>query len=49
MRRVGAPHGGLDRRTFKLSEGQDPDFYNHSRFASMPALELPSPSVEFNP
>jgi hypothetical protein len=26
MRRVGAPHG-LDRRTFKLAEGEDPDFY----------------------
>jgi hypothetical protein len=26
MRRVGAPHG-LDRRTFKLAEGHDPDFY----------------------
>jgi hypothetical protein len=26
MRRVGAPHG-LDRRTFKLAEGEDPNFY----------------------
>lgn len=27
MRRVGAPHGP-DRRTYKLAEGEDPDFYS---------------------
>jgi len=33
MERVGRPHG-LDRRTFKLAEGEDPDFY------SMPPVEV---------
>jgi hypothetical protein len=35
MRRVGAPHG-LDRRTFKLAEGDDPDFY------ALPSLRISS-------
>lgn len=50
MRRVGAPHG-LDRRTFKLAEGEDPDFYQFPPLTQGSALkkkskEDKSPSVE---
>jgi HSF-type DNA-binding len=51
MRRVGAPHG-LDRRTFKLAEGEDPDFYQFPPLTQGSALkkkkskEEKSPSVE---
>jgi hypothetical protein len=36
MRRVGVSHGGLDRRTFRLQKGSDPDFY--SQYPPMPPL-----------
>jgi hypothetical protein len=38
MRRVGVSHGGLDRRTFRLQKGTDPDFY--AQYAPMPALNV---------
>lgn len=38
MRRVGAPHG-LDRRTFKLAEGEDPDFYQFPPLAEGSGLK----------
>lgn len=36
MRRAGVSHGGLDRRTFRLQKGEDPDFYH--AYAPMPPL-----------
>jgi HSF-type DNA-binding len=42
MRRVGVSHGGLDRRTFRLQKGEDPDFYH--AYAPMPPLHTSNES-----